>query len=167
MDSVVPFAYGSMAAETRSILGALGVEIDWTRARPGDTSRDEMRVILLNSDAARAGLSPRTMGAAVPHEPRARSVWVYYPNLTRALGLNRINLRAWSVPQRYLFARALGRVVAHELVHALLPDQPHTQEGLMSRSLDTKMLLSPQVEVGSELGDSPEKESPEGALSPH
>jgi hypothetical protein len=45
----------------------------------------------------------------------------------------------------------LSRVVAHELVHALVPALPHGK-GLMAARLDRRMLTGPGVPVGADVG---------------
>jgi hypothetical protein len=47
---------------------------------------------------------------------------------------------AWTPGERGVFARALGRIAAHELVHVLLPDLPHSSEGLMRASISGRSL---------------------------
>ena len=49
-------------------------------------------------------------------------------------------------PAALRFGRALGRVLAHELVHAIAPDCPHTGSGLMSARLTRWMLISPEAD---------------------
>ncbi|HYN02514.1 MAG TPA: hypothetical protein VE359_08720, partial [Vicinamibacteria bacterium] len=48
-------------------------------------------------------------------------------------------------------AIALGRVVAHELVHALAPSVPHGT-GLMSATLTTRQLRAPSIPFEPEVG---------------
>jgi len=45
--------------------------------------------------------------------------------------------------QRRDFGVALGRVVVHELVHVLIPAQPHVREGLMAAKLSGAQLRGP------------------------
>ena len=40
---------------------------------------------------------------------------------------------------------ALGRVLAHELVHTVAPECPHTRNGLMAERLSRRMLTAPGV----------------------
>ena len=48
---------------------------------------------------------------------------------------------------------AVGRVVAHEVIHALAPYQAHAADGLMRSSLGRSALLGPrrQLWVGAQL----------------
>lgn len=54
--------------------------------------------------------------------------------------------RAWgnesAIQRELLFGRALGRVLAHELAHALTRTRHHSSEGLRERSLSLRDLVS-------------------------
>ena len=54
-------------------------------------------------------------------------------------------------PASRALAIALGRVVAHELVHALAPSVPHGT-GLMSAALTTRQLTAPSIPFDPEVG---------------
>ena len=41
----------------------------------------------------------------------------------------------------------LGRIVAHELVHAIIPDEPHAERGLMQATLNRAFLSAPHVDI--------------------
>ena len=55
--------------------------------------------------------------------------------------------------ERAHFGRALGRVAAHEIVHALLPDRPHDRAGLMARSLGRRELTAAVLRAPGLLAD--------------
>ena len=42
---------------------------------------------------------------------------------------------------------ALARVVAHEVVHAIVPDEPHAASGLMHHSMDRRFLLGVRAPI--------------------
>jgi hypothetical protein len=44
-------------------------------------------------------------------------------------------------------ARALARVAAHEIVHAIAPDVPHAAHGLMRHSLDRSFLVGSRATI--------------------
>jgi hypothetical protein len=52
-----------------------------------------------------------------------------------AAGITPEYLSSASFLQRRRAATALGRVVAHEIVHALLPQLPHAERGIMAERL--------------------------------
>jgi hypothetical protein len=41
----------------------------------------------------------------------------------------------------------LARVIAHELVHAICPSEPHTATGLMSARLTRELLTQPRLDM--------------------
>lgn len=45
--------------------------------------------------------------------------------------------------ERHRIARALGKVVTHEIIHALTPDRTHEPQGLMRNSLGRHLPLNP------------------------
>jgi hypothetical protein len=143
--SRVPFVFDAMTAEVRSILEPLGVEAVWKRGQPGQPTRDEVNVILLNSNGSGTGLEPHVLGAVM--QGGATAVWVYLPNVVWALGMNQGDELSWSARERQGVARALGRVVAHELVHALDPELPHGPAGLMSPTFNRKSLLASRLDL--------------------
>jgi hypothetical protein len=49
--------------------------------------------------------------------------------------------------QRREFGLALGRVVVHELVHALAPQRPHVKGGLMADRMGRALLLASDIVI--------------------
>ena len=87
------------------------------------------------------------LGVAVgsPNEPR--SVFLSVGAAKRTLGGRGAGRRPWPErgPRAARLGRALGRILAHELLHAVVPDLPHTRHGLMAPRLSRRMLLAPGV----------------------
>jgi hypothetical protein len=46
-----------------------------------------------------------------------------------------------------LFGRALGRVLAHEVVHMLTRSGSHSREGVTQRSLTGNQLIAPELRL--------------------
>jgi hypothetical protein len=69
-----------------------------------------------------------------------RTTWIYVPNVAAALELDLENV-ATSFDAQRLLGIALGRVLAHEIVHAIAPDVEHTSGGLMRAGLDSVQLV--------------------------
>ena len=59
------------------------------------------------------------------------------------------------------FGRALGRVAAHEIVHALLPERPHDRAGLMSQSFGRRELTASALHAHPGLRADLRRASPE------
>jgi hypothetical protein len=52
--------------------------------------------------------------------------------------------------EQALLGRAVGRVVAHEIVHAYAPGREHEPTGLMRARLDAQFLKQKNVQLGKE-----------------
>lgn len=92
-------------------------------------------------------VNPQTLGVAVGSPGERRSVFLSVQAARRALG--------WRGPARGAapgagrpaveLGTALGRVLAHELLHTVAPDCPHTSHGIMAARLNRRMLTSPGI----------------------
>jgi hypothetical protein len=149
--------HSEVAREVQSLFEPLGLEMHWQRAKQFDPPLDErtilLRIVLMPSDPAGPGwgLGGEVMGAVLPGNGRARSVYVFYPTLVRGLKLEPREGRLPDFNERDLLAKALGRVVAHEMVHAVAPDVPHAKRGLMQPSVTRSFLAGPDVVVSEPL----------------
>ena len=64
-----------------------------------------------------------------------------------------MHVLAWSGRERQQIATALGRVVAHEVVHALAPLQPHATQGLLSATLNRSHLVHHRLLLDGDSAD--------------
>jgi hypothetical protein len=132
-----------VATETLRILeGAdIGARWDWSERATNERREHRLRVVLVPSEPSGPGwrLSPHTLGATVTDGVEAPpAVYIFYKSVAATLGFedgpdHRNRVRA---------ARALGRIVAHELAHAIVPFEPHASEGLMRGSLEPRFLTA-------------------------
>lgn len=137
-------------AEAARIFGAMGVHLTWRRSTAGAAARgDEIRVILLDRAAGDGGRSV-VLGATPDHFEDARFVWIHVPSVRGSLGLAGRDPAALDLPDDCRVGLALGRVIAHELVHALAPALPHGN-GLMAARLTRRDLAGPSVPVTAEV----------------
>ena len=134
------------------LLREMGVEARWRRGDPHELSRPgELRIILL----ARPGVFENglpVLGATPTQFAGEPHVWVHVPSVASAVGIDRMRpgMRLDVHAARRL-GTGLSRVVAHELVHALVPALPHGR-GLMAARLDRRMLTGPSVPVDADVG---------------
>lgn len=139
-------------AEARSLLREMGLSLSW---RTGDAKEiafpgDEVRVILVDRGIEQAS-GVHVLGATPPRFEGAPFLWVHVPSVRAAAGLRAgVPGRADPLSAR-AFGVALGRVVAHELVHALAPSVPHGT-GLMSAKLTCRQLTAARLAVDPEVG---------------
>jgi hypothetical protein len=135
-----PFAYSGVSGEVRSILGAAGVDVMWNKRAPGPLAPGEIAVILLNAEPSRVAFRPDVMGCVIKGDGPS-ILWVNLTTVARMLGLDARSRIAWSGRERQQVATALGRVVAHEIVHVIAPQLPHATRGLLSATLNRSHLV--------------------------
>jgi hypothetical protein len=141
-------AFGSEAvtkAEVVSLLRDLGVQASWRRGEAQEIARaDELRVIFLNRCGTRRG-GVSVLGATPVHFDSDPHLWVHVPSVGEAVGVDPLVAGSTLDPR---VTRRLGigiaRVVAHEVVHALLPSLRHGR-GLMAARLDLETLTAPTI----------------------
>jgi hypothetical protein len=143
-----PFAYAVASHEAAVILGAAGVESAWSAGGPSTVTDDtELKIVLMTAVTNGAGLPARVMGGT-HRGGQSRSAWIYLSNVLLALGLPETGAGQLSGIQQRQVALALGRVIAHEVVHAVAPDLPHSRRGLMARTINRSLLLQARVALG-------------------
>jgi hypothetical protein len=79
------------------------------------------------------------------------AIWVRVSNIRRALGIPRgPALFGLAGLERRLVSIAIGRVIAHEVVHAVAPSVPHGT-GLTAARLTRRQLRAPTIAVEAEV----------------
>lgn len=142
---IVPSAVRNvMTHEAADILGPVGVRLLWRVGPPDTESTDEeLRVVALSPAGRRTG-SGRVLGATSTGDG-PRTIWIDYANVAWAAGTTAESLVSAGFRERRRAGVALGRVLAHEVVHALVPDLPHARAGVMGEqlrdTLDAPVLL--------------------------
>ncbi len=130
-----------MKAEVRFVFHELGVEARVVRPVPG-LPIDEDEGVVVPVIARRRqprGLSrDRIMGLVLRDHALPSPVWVFVDNVGSTLG------RRGAAPDGRELGVAVGRVVAHEVIHALAPGHPHSRTGLMAGMLGRAALLGPR-----------------------
>jgi len=105
----------------------------------------EIPITLLARDRGPRSGRHNTLGATW-RGSAPRPVWVYVDAIWWTLGRGRLPRRLDADDGRWL-ALPLARVVAHELIHALAPDQDHEPRGLMKETFGRADLLEPLTRV--------------------
>ena len=136
----------------RSILGAAGVDVVWDKGATGPLAPGAIAVILLNAEPARVALRPGVMGCVIKGDGPS-VLWVNLTTVARVLGLDARSHVAWSGRERQQVATALGRVVAHEIVHLIAPQLPHATQGLLSTVLHRYHLVYQRLRLDGESAD--------------
>jgi len=140
-------------AETASILGAAGLDVEWRTSDGGERApqADEIQVVLLDSPPGTLG--PDVMGSAPPTARGPRAVWVFLSGVRATLGFDPGGSRALRPAEIESLGRAAGRVIVHEIVHVTAPDRPHSEAGLMAPRLGRAVLVQPRLELETALRD--------------
>jgi hypothetical protein len=145
--SLAPLARTVMQHELGVVLAPAALALSWRRSRPGgETDPDELRVVLLRSTgvgADRGALGSTARQGLVP------TIWVYVPNVALTLGLDPEAV-VTSLDAQRLVGIALGRVVAHEVVHVLAPEVRHGGTSVMRPRLHAFHLTRGQQALESE-----------------
>jgi hypothetical protein len=138
-------ATDAVVNEVRRIFETLGVDVGFRAASAETTYEDdgavpEIPVILLADDPIVARRASRVLGLVVRNQEPSRAVWAFLENVRWTLGHDRG--RELPAATRELgIGQALGRVVAHEVIHALAPAEPHARNGLMGHAMNRAFLL--------------------------
>jgi hypothetical protein len=135
----------SQAVDTaRRDLRALGVGTTWTRGTFTPSDLADARVYFLATPPKVSTVHPAALGAAPRGASRNAAVWVFWRRVGDAIGMPQD--KGWlTVAECFEFARALGHVTAHEVIHVLAPEVPHSKEGLMAEAMGRSELLLPVV----------------------
>jgi hypothetical protein len=145
---LMPRGFAESATEVETIFRDADVEISWRAAGPGATYGDnpwpELPVILLPEDPLRSRRSRNVMGLVVRGHQTPFPIWTFLEPIRTVLGLPRENSLLLPA-ERTRLARAVGRVVAHEMIHVLAPEHPHDRHGLMRHALDRGSLIGEQA----------------------
>lgn len=136
-----------LAVESRSILDALGAEVDWRAGEKGVViGPGSMAVIAVPTFHRGRGRERHVMGATRRAADGALAVWVFPDQVAWALGLDLETRGSWGMHVEDSFARAVARVASHEIVHAL-GAPGHARRGLMTAVLDREKLLSRSLDI--------------------
>ena len=140
-----------MAREVEAIFAGLGVNVGWRKGGSGITFGDgpvpEMAVVLMPGDPRWERKEDHVMGHVLRRQTPNRAMWLFVSNVRWTLGF-RPQARKGAPPSEWReVGVALGRVVAHELIHAVAPEEPHAEDGLMRHSLDGRGLRAKDVTI--------------------
>ena len=135
--------------EVSEIFAPLGVDVAWQWGSPVKGADDETPaarpdvriVVIMTSLWPRDwGVKDRALGMVVPTDLPRRRVIVFGRKIGGVLGM-RTNVGHWQLDEKaHWLGSALGRVIAHEVVHALAPHHPHAAGGIMDGTQSARTL---------------------------
>jgi hypothetical protein len=149
------FEHGAehVGRDLSKLFGAIGVELVWQTGSadsgepaPSDTV---IRIVLVRSEPSQWNLSSRAMGAVLSQDGPQSEVYVFFRPIARMLGYSASALPSrWpTVREERDLSRALSRVIAHEVLHAVLPGTSHAADGLSRARLDRASLLADRAPI--------------------
>jgi hypothetical protein len=147
-EDMLPGAFEDARQEIDAIFRGIGVEVRWRRGGGGSPyvspERPEVAVILLSEDRSHGPSS--VMGLVRRGDTPSRVAWVFVNNVRTTL--SHLPLKARPGPAEIPeLARAVARVAAHEVVHAIAPEAPHARNGLMNEALSRRFLLGESATI--------------------
>jgi hypothetical protein len=132
--------------EAAAALEDVGLSPRWRTGAAGELiAAHELPVVLLKHDRSAPRGSSRVLGACLPRSASPRA-WVYLDNLAWAMRM-RAPDGPLTLEQSVRLGRAIGRIVAHEVIHAVAPALGHASQGIMSPRFDTRDLLAAHLPV--------------------
>ena len=154
-------SFDLMRAETDRIFREIAVSTTWDEGNSVNVQRDavDIQVILIDTFRRIAGVNENIIGyvyvSTQGHGIPRNTIHIYLPNVLRTLGFRLQRDRA-SIPQPVRLrlnqpkasrdlATALGRIIAHEVVHIVTPEVPHTSHGLMVPVYKRRILIHPTM----------------------
>ncbi len=141
---------GGAREEAARVFKTMGIAVQWRRAEPREMGRPgEIRVIVLDRLLKRAG-NTVVLGATPSRLPDWRFVWIHLPSVREALRVSGPSVGSLELASQYRLGIALGRVIAHEVVHAVAPALPHGS-GLMAERLTAADLTTAALRVPPEV----------------
>lgn len=123
-----------MACEVETLFRKIGVQVTLLRgSSEGATADPEVvHVIPMSRPRPVWRLNENVMAAAPREEGVPQRIYLFLSHVQRVLGHGGKADASALLRQNLEFSRALGRVLAHEIVHAVVPAHPHAATGLMS-----------------------------------
>jgi len=139
--------FDDAARELADIFGEADIHVDWRDGVPGEIAAEsDVQVIVLESTP---GLPARVMGAARHRQAPPHTVRVFLRAIRATLGFDPRS-EAFILPSdRAALGRAVGRVIAHEIIHVYAPAHGHENDGLMRPSLDAEFLKQDRVHLAT------------------
>jgi hypothetical protein len=146
---LAPGVGAGASREAAALLGRLGGRVEVRSKRPSDAHDPrDLLVVVMPGDPG--PLLRRTVLGSIQRDAPTRALWTFPRTIAAALGLAP-DPAAWSAADRARFATALGRVVAHEVVHLTCPWRDHDRAGLMAARMSRATLRGEALHLEDEL----------------
>jgi hypothetical protein len=154
-------SFDLMRAETDRLFREIAVSTTWDRGPSvnNESTAVDIHVILIDTLRRVAGVNDDLIGyvhvsTQSDGTPR-NTIHIYLPNVLRTLGFHyrrdrvavplNVRLKLNQPKARRDLATALGRIIAHEVVHIVTPEVPHSSHGLMVPVYKRCILTHPEM----------------------
>lgn len=144
-----PDARAGASGEAAALLDRLGARIQVRSRRPSE-AHDPRDVLVVVMPGDPGPLLERTVLGSIQRDAPTRALWVFPRTIAKAVGLAP-DPGAWTAVERARFATALGRVVAHEVVHLTCPWRDHDPTGLMAARMSRATLRGEPLDLEEDL----------------
>jgi hypothetical protein len=138
--NVLPCASRDVGREVAAVFDELGVETTWMAGSADEPTEPPQLNVVFLAAVPSPTLPADTLGV-VSARRNTRTVWIVVPNVLGTIGVADGAPMGFGVTAAQV-ARALGRVVAHEVVHLAAPRLGHTRDGLMQAKLGRSALTT-------------------------
>lgn len=140
----------AVGREVVSLFDSVGVVVEWvTEAKPESESGAVSIRVVLAGDPTYWRQARNTMGIVFDGHGPQSSAYIFFHSVVRILGWKPESIAGRMLDPRKQMAliRALARVIAHEVFHAVAPALPHGPQGLTQAKLDRTFLLSSGMSI--------------------
>jgi hypothetical protein len=131
----------TMQEELATLWTRYGVSVSWAR-NTGDEPGADFYVKVVIADGPVPNAKGKPLGAVYRAGPTFRRLIVISKSAIRELVLDSRAVMPESTAFNRLYARFLGRVIAHELGHLLLSSTTHSMSGMMRERYDRRDVLA-------------------------
>ncbi len=139
----------TVGREVVKLFESIGVEVEWVDgSKPNMESGISVRVVLAG-DPTYWRQARNTMGIVFDGHGPQSSAYIFFHSVARNLGWKPESVAGRMLDPRKQMAltRALARVIAHEVFHAVAPALAHGPKGLTQAKLDRDFLLSSDADI--------------------
>jgi hypothetical protein len=147
-ENLFPYSIVPISKELSSIFDTIGVGIQLRRESESVAAVMPGELVIVLSNHQTSGwlskhhIRDRILGSVMNSNSPKRTIFIYVQNIARLLNLRWAKMPTISSGKNAELARAIARVIGHELIHAVVPDHSHTSSGLMQSSLTRDDLVA-------------------------
>lgn len=149
-EGLLPHGFDAVASNFERLFREVGTKINLERATgiEHESDRHAVRVVAVSRVPSAWALGLDVLAVAPNPSVNQKSVYVILPRVRRELRHTaRTNSSTDLLLRRTEMTRALSRLIAHELVHAVAPDHPHATVGLMRARQPRSFLLKQRMRL--------------------